>query len=360
MRTTVITLLAYFALLLSLELLCRVFQTNPYVTYFKEQDAFLYPAGKSISFDTKGLYAHGKRIWLRTSKQHAIRASDLNTLPTNLVLGDSGVEAAFVDEGKRWPDLLSVPTANYGVSGASSLEVVKNLKYLMEEKHLLPRHVFYMVGLNDIHALLKEGSLLHQRPHTPVNPLAQEMHLNIFGISVTDSMLLGTVFFHYYNQFGRQVLSGYKSKKAAIEALPKIEDSEFILLRKEVQLALDKEWPVLMNQLRKNTSEHGADLVLIQQQHALRNQEGNRDLRVPFVYRSKQRLSLDQSAELGDLIKVAVRSFAKNTQVKVIETDSCFPKENGELFYDATHFSPMGNAKLSECINRFIQDQGLI
>ena len=67
-----------------------------------------------------------------------------------LVLGGSTTESALVDEGKRWPDLLAIPSLNFGKSRLNSSHTLINLHVLLNKYKLKPDYIFIMDGINNL------------------------------------------------------------------------------------------------------------------------------------------------------------------------------------------------------------------
>ena len=142
------------------ELLLRFFWNNSYVP-FDDKVYFHKPFVSYEFINISQLYDYEKKIILRTGKYGNIINKKKIGIQKNqtyaLALGGSSVESALVPEGLRWPDLLSIPTFNFGKSRLNSSHTVENLKYIFKNYDLKPKYIFIMDGVNNLSNYIKMG-----------------------------------------------------------------------------------------------------------------------------------------------------------------------------------------------------------
>ncbi len=348
-----------------LEFLLTAFWENPYtLTNNHEQYTRFYPKGTvAYAQINNRLYEGYHRVRFAVGNRLAI-SDGLNQNKKAASLGGSTTESGLVPEGQRWPDLLKIPTFNYGVSGNTSIDGFYNLKFLIENNIISPEYVFVMYGINDLQAFLSEGAdnfkikgwnKPSDNPLVIIDKADQEL---FFGIRIKDSSILS--FLKYYvNNFSGRVFyeAAYKNRKnqEQVDSLTYEEFNVFLENLKNQFLPMRKNVYLEINRFIK---EHKLALIFLTQPHAYRKEfqpmgKGN-DLRIFPIVQNKK-MTLKQSSIVMDIINNQTREIAQLLDQKLIDVEVCFSKlPLGQLFYDSMHYSLNGSRQFAKCVNQYL------
>ena len=99
--------------------------------------------------------------------------------------------------------------------------------------------------------------------------------------------------------------------------------------------------------------EHGAELVLLTQPHAMREDYEPYlvERRMMRTFRS-QWMAYEDDARLFGLINDHTRQVAADLGLTLVDVAQCFEGlDPTPLFYDGVHYTPQGSTAVAECIN---------
>ncbi len=342
-----------------LELIFRLFWTNPYLLHNEiSQYTRFHPRGLNFHIRADKLYENGGKVRFRINSDFALTDGNDNRKDC-LALGGSTTESALVPEGKRWPDLLDVPTRNYGVSENTLYDSYQNLIYLVKYGNIVPRYVFILHGVNDIRAFLyHSGNSKHffSQPSGPVNPLSIDNpgRSLLLGLRIMDSYLISFTKFQYKELFDRFTYRSYLAQRLRQSELDTLTESDFQIFADGLkQKLLPQRWQVLIA-LDSLSREYQFNLVLLTQPHCYQNnfRPYIYDLRLYPIFEGKK-LSVKQAAFIMDIVNDQSRVFAESYHLKLIDMASIFRSSDpGPLFYDSVHFTPKGCRLFADTINK--------
>ncbi len=348
--------------LLSLgELGLRLAWHNPYdpTPQSRPADTRFHPAGFAAYANAAGLYVSGGRIRFAINDDLAIASGrDAGIAVSDIALGGSTTECGLLPEGLRWPDLLSAPTANYGVSANTSVDGYRNLRYLLEVKKMRPRRVLVMFAVNDLRAALEQGAteLSLERWHQPPVDLTSMDRPDeevLPGLRVRDSALLSFLRFSLYDLSGRRFYQSYVDGREAQQKLPPLPRRDFDAWLPKLRAKLLPARQKVYQAMDALARHHGVAMVLLTQPHAYRThyQPYRRDLRLVPVVDGK-RLTIEQAAAAMALINEQTRSLARSLGDSIVDLATCLdPLDAGKMFYDSVHYTPQGSHAVARCIN---------
>jgi len=339
-----------------LEGLLRLTWINPYTApppVDRYQSRLGDPWWRASAY-TGGLYEGGGRIQgVRTQFRSLSSGGPDETTPV-LALGGSTTEAVLVPEGQRWPDLLHPPAMNYGVAENSVIDSYRNLSLLLNEMDLRPQRILLMHAVNDLTEILRAPDHfgMDLLPHRPIhNPLEAEAERRILGIPVRDSWLLSFISFQFYERVGRDL-----TRAAPPVVLP---PNATFLTPLQIQALADYVDTLLparrktIEAIHQLALEHGAELVLLTQPHAMREDYEPYlvERRMMRTFRS-QWMAYEDDARLFGLINDHTRQVAADLGLTLVDVAQCFEGlDPTPLFYDGVHYTPQGSTAVAECIN---------
>jgi hypothetical protein len=338
------------------ELMLRLVWSNPYrpappVDQYRSRLAMPW---SRASANVAGLYEGGGWVYGETTPLRSL-SSGRSTLPTPvLAIGGSTTQAMLVPEGERWPDLLEPPAMNFGTESNCVIDSYRNLRMLFEEIGLRPERVLVMHGVNDLTEILRgpDNFDLEKLSHRMLLiPLEEEAKQRVLGIAVRDSSLLSWLNFNLYEWIGRDITEAAPISEVPDDA-PSLSNAQFEALAAYLMTVLPARAEVF-HAIARLAAQHGADLVLMTQPHAMRPDYQ------PYRVERRMRRSLgaqfmthEQHALLLDLINQHTRDVAARLEAPLIDLALCFDElDPTPLFYDGVHYTPQGSRAASKCVN---------
>ena len=325
------------------EILLRVVWQSPYVPSY--EDAYFHEPNQEILFkNISKIYGEKETVSFRTNRFGSIIGpkgfEEIIKNDFGIALGGSTTECALVPENKRWPDLIGLPTLNFGKSRLDSSHTKENLKYLLKNYGLKPKKVFIMDGANNLSAFLSRGQDALQNKDTK-----QSLYSLILKSSYSTALLWSYIKSYDYLTF-------YKTQVALNNKIPLIQDSEleeFWNLEKKAILRSQEEVFRALNDI----GGKDVSILILTQPHSFEEyyKPETIDLRWTPVIKNK-RLSILQSKWLVDLYNQTTIEAAKNIGLESIDISSCFQKEPIDgIFYDSWHFTERGSNLFANCLS---------
>lgn len=266
-----------------------------------------------------------------------------------LAVGGSTTECSLVPENKRWPDLIAMPTLNYGRSRLDSPHSLANLEFLLQSMKLRPKYVFVMDGINNLSRYLSLGEEYFTNPYNGFfietkDAIARNFYLGAFLWTLSKS---------------KSYIGFYQQQVEKSNQLPLATDEH---VRQYWENNRDKFYKVqyeIFDDIKKLCDQNNSQLILLTQPHSYQENykpfKGN-DLRTtPHI--NGERLSLKQAKEIMDLTNEITKEIGKNLSVPIINTAACLEEhDSSDLLYDSVHFTRKGSEYFAECVNRAISD----
>jgi len=305
------------------------------------------------------LYQGDHNIRFAITEEMFIDSGQPNETKETIAIGGSTTECGLVPEGQRWPDLLTPPALNYGVSGNSSIDGYYNLKHLIQSQNPPPKKVFFMFAVNDLRVYFNKGAdgfnINGWKEHSQ-NPLAaiDQIDKTIFlGISIKDSALLSFVKYHTTNLIGRSFYSSYYTQRVNQEGLENLSTAEFNSVLKTFREQFLPAREDVYKALGKLATKNKIEIIFLTQPHAYREdyRPFQNDLRLFPVFEGKK-LNLQQTAVLLAELNSQTKQLADIFGHKKIDAATCFDKRPpSELFYDSVHYTLEGSQQFAKCVN---------
>jgi hypothetical protein len=214
-----------------------------------------------------------------------------------------------------------------------------------------------MHGVNDLTEILRapDHFSLDGLPHRPLwNPLEAEASHRVLGIAVRDSWLLSFMSFSLYESIGRDITRAAPPSDVPPDA-PVMGPELAAALTAYVESVLPLREQAFAA-IAELTREHGAELVLVTQPHAMRP-----DYEPYLVERRMQRsyrsrfMTHEQHAALLDRMNQHTREVAARLGVGLVDVAACFDAlDPTPLFYDGVHYTPAGSHAVAACVNEQI------
>ena len=325
------------------ELMLRIAWQSPYVPSYEK--AHFHEPNQSIIFkNVSKIYGEADEVKFRTDNYGSIigttRIEDILKDNYAIALGGSTTECALVPEGKRWPDLLSMPTINFGKSRLNSAHTLQNLNYVLENYKLNPKYLFIMDGINNLSSYLSNGSadLLNPAPKS------------FYRLVLTYSYSLALI---WTNIKSMDYLTFYRAQVSVNAQVPLIKDEilrEFWKKEKSSILNFQVE---VFSKLKEMTNKKGSRLVILTQPHAFEENyiPQTIELRSTPIINNK-RLSIKQSKWLMDLYNETTIEASNLVGLDVIDISQCFLRVNtSSLIYDAYHYTEKGSIYFAKCLS---------
>ena len=325
------------------EIMLRALWQSPYVSSY--DGAYFHEPNQEILFkNISKIYGEEETVSFRTTRfGNVIGPKGFEEIIENdfaIALGGSTTESALVPENKRWPDLVRLPTLNFGKSRLNSSHTKENLKYLLKDYGLKPKKVFVMDGANNLSVFLSKGPDALQNTDAK-----QSLYRLILKTSYSSALLWSYIKSYDYLTF-------YKTQVALNQKIPLIKDAEleeFWILEKKTILRSQEE----VFKALKDIGGKDVPIFILTQPHSFEEyyKPETVDLRWTPVIKNK-RLSILQSKWLVDLYNQTTREAAKNVGLESIDISSCFQKEpiNG-IFYDSFHYTEKGSRLFAKCLS---------
>ncbi|MBL9079606.1 MAG: hypothetical protein JNL08_19035 [Planctomycetes bacterium] len=338
-------------LLVLLELAARALWTDQYdlpngrtpvAVTARAQTTRMHPPGFRMTMRADGIYRDGGAVRFRTDARSAVlgHAPDAarELPPPWLALGGSTTECALVPEGRRWPDLLAGPTANFGVSGNTCGNSLANLVSLLP---LAPQRVLLMHAYNDVLAFVRQGEALDLANHDggPIDLYATERPRGWFA----GSRLLRFVTHVRAEWSGRFYLAHYQRFVAQQATMPWLADESFELVAALLDKVLLPQRTAVLTEIARRCAEAGAELVLLTQPHSYAATGlAGPDLRTSLCWQG-QKLRFAHCARLLDAVNDHTRTLGARLGVTVKDVAGAFDtRAAAALFYDQVHYTPEG------------------
>ncbi len=358
-------LLSPFFLLGLVELLLRLFWQNPYLQErISPEFTRFHTKNIEVSVRTDGLYEGGKNVMISMTDDMAISdGSGSNRKKRAVAVGGSTTADALSPEGRRWPDLLAVPTVNYGASANTTVDSYYNLLFLLENNVVKPEIVFMMHAVNDLHHYLKNGRppfAVEGWNRPPVNMLQLDNpHRVLFlGIRLSDSWLLSFLRYRMGILKGHEAYGIYLGQRKTQDKLQWLGPEEFSSFKREFThdfLPARADVYSTINNLLKN---HGVEFIILTQPNNYREDyvPYREDLRL-FPIVAGKKMSMEQTAGIFKILNDQNRELARRFNRRMIDVEACFAKLNpSPLFYDSVHYTEQGSLLTANCINAQLDD----
>ena len=332
------------------ELILRIFWNSPYLPYFK--DAYFHAPNLNLKFkNIDKLYDYNKTILFRTSELGNIIGND-NILEKSsiyaLAVGGSSTESALVPEGMRWPDLLSIPTYNFGKSRLNSSHTVANLKFIFENYNLEPKAVFVTDNVNNLSNYLKWGKDGLSSPEFIKNKdLYKFILTNYYTAAFIFLNIKKSDYFLFYK------LDVDRRKK--IEEISRNELDNYLRLNRNKMFNSIK---IKFNEMKDISIKNNFDLFILTQPNSYNNnfKIHNYDIRITPII-NKKILSIENAKKISDFYNDLTIEVAKSIGINFIDINKCFQKsEIEDLLYDSFHLTINGSKYFAKCINYKISD----
>lgn len=333
-----------FVFLILFEILLRIFWSSPYVQNFK--GAYFHDPHLDLKFQNiEKLYDYDRDIKFRTGKYGEILGSK-SVNKTNLyafALGGSSTESALVPEGKRWPDLLSIPTYNFGKSRLNSSHTLANLKYILNNYDLKPKIIFVMDGVNNLSNYIKWGvDGLSSPNYFDDKSLYKFILKNYYTSAFFFSLVKRSDYFLFYKLD--------VDRRKTMTLISNIELEEYLI---ENQTEITKSLKEIYGKIRDVGVKNGIEVIILTQPNSYSKdyKVHNYDLRVTPIIKNKA-LTIDQARMVSNQHNEITMNVANNLNLRVIDVAKCFQNEDpSKLLYDSHHLTIEGSIHLAECIN---------
>jgi hypothetical protein len=356
--------------LVLIEFVLAAFWINPYLLSTKHAayTRFHPPGLLAYAAIRDQLYPGHHRVRIYVDRDMAIARGSEKAEASPISIGGSTTETALVPEGQRWPDLLSPPSQNYGVSGNTLIDGYHNLKFLLEEVGQKPGYVYVMFGINDLRAFLTKGSnsFSIQEWHQPRdNILSNIDHVNeelLPGVRVRDSALLSFLRYQTNNFIGREFFTSYSAQKKAQDALLFLTDSEADDLFTNLRTRYLPKRSKVIEAYSMLAAKHDLPLYFIGQPHAyVEDYKPYRaDLRLMPVIGNKK-MTIAQAARFLSAINEHTRKASQGLGHSYIGVDRCFAANGIDgLFYDSVHYTLKGSQRFATCVNLHLEPEGTV
>jgi hypothetical protein len=349
-----------------------------YTNHYKFRDVSLegqtywnHVADPSRIYDTKEIVKY------RTNKYGEILSGkqDSDSLQDAYFFGSSQVQSYFVQEGKRWPDLVvGFNTHNYGVTGNYIHNSYYNLKYLINKGVIKKGStIFVLQGMNDLSRILGQcnksfinlfpivnNNFLLYNPSYKSNSFKRFIIKYILPNSTTLSFFADLVmnnmqFNKYVKESSRlnpeENLQSYLNQSLANKQDSVCLEDEFNNYLPKFEL-LVKERLFVLEEITAICNDNDLTLVLLTQPNSfLEDYQVSNGIYMLPIYNQKN-LDRKQSRILLELLNNQTQEFAKKHNIFCIDINNEFLKHNpNELFYDQSHFTEKGCVTFSNIIN---------
>jgi len=329
------------------ELLLRFFWNNSYVP-FDDKVYFHKPFVSYEFINISQLYDYEKKIILRTGKYGNIINKKKIGIQKNqtyaLALGGSSVESALVPEGLRWPDLLSIPTFNFGKSRLNSSHTVENLKYIFKNYDLKPKYIFIMDGVNNLSNYITWGENGLSSPEYSTNKnIIKFIRKNYYTSALIIDLIKKNNYFLFY--------------KADTERRNKLAIHKDFFLSEFIRLNKKKMFNSLQSKLiemKKISQSNNFKIIILTQPNSYyKNFKAYQyDLRTKPIINGKA-LTIEQAYNLSRFYNELTKEVAQSVNLSFIDINKCFDKKNTSgLFYDSFHFTIEGSKYFAKCLNK--------
>lgn len=347
--------------LLFTEIALRLVWLNPYVP--QADQVYLHQPGEHKVFHRlDALYVGAPdAVLLQTSQLgYIVNARTRNESAATqgrfaIAVGGSTTESATVQEGHRWPDLLEIPTLNYGKGRLYSYNTYLNLRHLLGQRRIAPALVFIMDGINNVSRYIARGPEAFDVAtyrYTITSPVVDAVMTHSYLAALCWWAPKQRSMWTFYEGLARRNRRHAEMSQADFDAYL---SAHLLSMRQALRMIYGKMDALL--------DAHGAVGVVLTQPDAY--QAGyapayGTDLRV-FPVVVDRRLTVAQSAQLMDHFNRLTTDVAQELGMTVIDTAACFRgRDTSALFYDACHFTPAGSRVFADCVNRALQERHLL
>ena len=262
-----------------------------------------------------------------------------------IALGGSTTESAVVREGRRWTDLLNIPTLNYGKSKVFSVQSYFNLRYILEVLQFRPQYLLIMHGVNDIWTYIGDGA----------DDFHPETYKYIVGNPWTDFVVkylyLPTFVWRRSKEYDYYAFYLYEARRSL--AYPPMSNAAFQNFLGTFEETLYPKLKNLYQRMALKAELFDAQVIILTQPHAYKADYTpyREDLRsYPVV--NGRRMTLRQSEKLMDSYKNLLFDIAQELNHPLVDVANCFEKVNvGDLLYDSVHLTERGSRYFADCVN---------
>jgi hypothetical protein len=334
------------------ELLLRMFWRNPlrftvvgldWPGYVRLQNGNL-----NARYDISGLYAGAGYARFRTEPDGALKRSPSPGATIAHVYGGSTTECRYVDEGKRWPELIpALAVRNYGVSGNNLLDGYFNFLYHLRSPDTRPRVAIFMDAVNDWSArnvFTPELYLANYERAWGADRRSNRPH-EARGWYFAD--LAGLVRLNLRAQ--TKVMATYRAaaREQQAKRMPPLPEPEFAQVLAAMHRQFLPNRAELIGRIARLGREHGIRIVFVTQPNAYRADYQaweDRDLRLYPDWENRV-MTTEQTGRLMEAINQNSREAAAVHGVELIDVAAGFGAHPpGPLFYDSVHLTPAGCA----------------
>jgi hypothetical protein len=337
--------------LIAIELLLRAFWKNParYTVVGLDWSGYLrlQNVGINANYYISGLYETAQRARFRTGPDSAIiTRHPASSNITAHFYGGSTTECRYVDEGRRWPELVhSLAGRNYGVSGNNLLDNYFNFQFHTHNPATCPRVAVFMDAVNDWSARNvftpelylanyerawgrdRRSNLPQDRSGWYIGDLLELLRRNLATrVSVTE-------------------LYRAAARDQNARPLPPLPDDEFEHVLVDMQRDFLTNRAALIGRIARLSRERGVRLVVITQPNAYREDYvpwSGEDHRL-YPDWENRRMSARQADRLMEAINENTRKAAREHDVELIDVAASFrAQQPGPLFYDSVHLTAAG------------------
>lgn len=302
----------------------------------------MHPPGFRMTMRADGIYRDGGAVRFRTDARSRLLGDAAGASPEPaprwLALGGSTTECALVPEGRRWPDRLPQRTANFGVSGNTCGNSLRNLVALLP---LAPQRVLLMHAYNDVLAFVRQGEALDLVNHDggPIDLYATERPQGWFA----GSRLLRYLIHRRAEWSGRFYLAHYERFVQTQASMPWLADDRFEQVAVLLEKVLLPQRTAVLTEIANRCAAAGVDLVLLTQPHSYAAAGlAGPDLRTSLCWQG-QKLRFAHCARLLDACNDHTRTLGQRLGVTVVDVAGAFAaRDQAPLFYDQVHYTPEG------------------
>lgn len=306
----------------------------------------MHARGLALSMHAGGIYPGGQAVHFAIGHDGALAGAARAGAGAVFALGGSTTECALVPEGQRWPDLLSPPATNFGVSGNTSMHSLCNLVSLLPRA---PARVLVMHGYNDVLALTRRGADLDLAG-------LDGGAIDLYATERPAGWLAGSRAFRLLSHlrgewFGRHYLGHYRAFVASQQGRPWLDDAGFAELEQLVATVLLPQRRRILAEMATRCATAASELVLLTQPHSYGAPvPGPPELRTSFLWRD-HRLTFPQCKRLLDAVNAHTLATGRALSVRVVDVAAALlGRDAGALFYDQVHYTPEGCRAVADAL----------
>ena len=324
------------------ELMLRVAWQSPYVPSY--EGAYFHEPNQSVIFkNVSKIYGQTDIVYFKTDDYGAIvgpeETSNILKGDYAIALGGSTTECALVTENKRWPDLLDLPTINFGKSRLNSSHTLKNLNFVIENYKMEPRLIFIMDGVNNLSAYLSRG---------PMGLFSTDPK-GFYRLALTYSYTLALI---WTNIKSNDYFAFYKTQVSLNKQMPLMQEEELQKYWIKEKNSIFNSQVKVFKKFKETIKNKNSKIIILTQPHAFEDNyfPMKTELRSTPIINNK-RLSIKQAKWLMDSYNETTVEAAKFSNLSLIDVSLCFQGvDTSSLFYDAYHYTEKGSKYFAKCL----------